>query len=292
MNFVLVSTNIIKVWELSLILNLYLSRQHADIVEIQGTPQEIVFDKVEKALRMSEFRGKVVIVEDTGIGLDALQGYPGHYGKEFVKLCSGDIYDICRKAGDFGATKTTILGIGYVMSGDGYKYTVIRTFSHTIHGTIVEPINPESKSDFAHIFVADVVDGEVRDEDVLSHYYLERLMDVVAGDNERGVVDLPELLVKKMFPREKRVSATFDWVTEEFKNRVGNRGVAGRKLLQYIRSSRYLNKLYEEDVGNQEEGWQDEVVRKYRERRFEKRRKNIQHAVSRYNMLSGRAAAG
>lgn len=79
---VLVSGNADKVTEVKDILKVELELAEIELVEIQGELEEIAQKKAEDAF---ERVGKPVIVDDVGLYIDALNGVPGPYVKDFLK---------------------------------------------------------------------------------------------------------------------------------------------------------------------------------------------------------------
>lgn len=272
MNFVFVSSNLLKVLELSLILNLHFDVQNNDVVEIQGTLESIATDKLRKVLSIEEYKGKVVIVDDTGIGFNRLNGFPGPYGKHFLdKLSSEDIYNICKETNNFRASKTTVLGIGYIRKEGQKEIMVMKTFKHRINGTIVEPINPEAKNRFVHVFSPDALrNGEFKEENILTDYYVAEMSEKLGMD---VTLLWPERIRKKLL--EDKLNTSIEWLDIIYKNEISARGLAGKELKRFIREDPFLNALYEEDLKEQKEGWEDEIVKRYRKNRFKRMGENI-----------------
>jgi XTP/dITP diphosphohydrolase len=105
-----------------------------DVVEIQSLDiKEVIVAKLEAAVRRTH-RDKCLLVEDTGLYLSALNGFPGPLIKFLLSsIGNRGIYDICRRNGDLNARATTAFGFYCSRSN---KIT-IRVAS--ISGTISRP---------------------------------------------------------------------------------------------------------------------------------------------------------
>ena len=100
-----------------------------DITEIQGTADEIIKDKIKKAI---EHFNKPCMVEDTSLYIDGLQGLPGPYIKEFVKkLGIEGIFDVCK------TKDPTAQAVARVAYGEPGKEPVI--FTGEVEGHICKP---------------------------------------------------------------------------------------------------------------------------------------------------------
>lgn len=130
-----------------------------DLVEIQeNNPQKIIEHKLLEASRLNP--ELELIVEDTSLYLDCLNGYPGPNIKWFMeKNPIEKIYDIANKQMNMGAQAKTI--IGYIDSNKNIKY-----FEGYLKGEIVKP-KVESNFGWDPIFRAEdqlVSFGEMRKE--------------------------------------------------------------------------------------------------------------------------------
>lgn len=79
----IVTGNKLKFRELSNFLNEYFECEQViikDLVEIQGTPEEILTHKLNLAYSKMNIP---VLVDDTSLHFDFLNGFPGPYGKDF-----------------------------------------------------------------------------------------------------------------------------------------------------------------------------------------------------------------
>lgn len=90
-----------------------LERVKLDLTEIQGTNSEIAVYKAKEATKWINDNcggGTAVIIEDSGMGIDALGGFPGPYVKEFAKMID-KIPKMALGAGDWHATATCVFAI-------------------------------------------------------------------------------------------------------------------------------------------------------------------------------------
>jgi inosine triphosphate pyrophosphatase len=102
-----------------------------DLPEIQGEAEEIARDKCQRAVDI--IQGPVVI-EDTSIGFDALNGLPGPYIKWFLeKIGINGLVQMLNGFENKGATGRCICAY---CPGPGQE---IKLFIGDSHGTIVEP---------------------------------------------------------------------------------------------------------------------------------------------------------
>ncbi|KKW43303.1 MAG: Ham1 family protein [Parcubacteria group bacterium GW2011_GWA1_56_13] len=127
-----------------------------EIQEIDA--HEVIKAKLKAA---TQHHTGALIVEDTSLSLDALNGLPGPLVKWFLKTIGNDgLFKIAEAFGNYGAEAKTI--IGYT-SGDG----AIQFFEGSVRGTIVAPrgdtvfgwdpiFRPEGKDKtYAELFDAD-----------------------------------------------------------------------------------------------------------------------------------------
>lgn len=82
MELYFITSNKQKANEFQNLLGTKIKIKNLNIVEIQGTPEEIVIDKVKKAFNIIK---KPCIVEDTNVGFKDWDWLPGVYAKEFIK---------------------------------------------------------------------------------------------------------------------------------------------------------------------------------------------------------------
>ena len=97
-----------------------------DITEIQGSPREIIEDKVEKAY---DSVGEPCIVDDASLMIDDLAGSPGPYVKDFLDGLSA------KRIGELfgGSRATACLHLGY------RDDETLKVFQSSIQGCIVLP---------------------------------------------------------------------------------------------------------------------------------------------------------
>jgi non-canonical purine NTP pyrophosphatase (RdgB/HAM1 family) len=131
MNLYFVTTNIKKKLEVEACLKLPIDQICIDIDEIQGTKEEIAKDKLKKALIGNE--EKIIIIDDTAIELKALNGFPGPYGKDFLKIGYDCIENLVSKIGR-ETILSTVLGLGYYKNGK----PVYELFEGCIEGEIIK----------------------------------------------------------------------------------------------------------------------------------------------------------
>jgi inosine triphosphate pyrophosphatase len=108
-----------------------LEQLEIDLPEIQDIDaHKIIQAKLEEALKHTK---ESLIVEDTSLYLDALQGLPGPLIKWFLKTMGNEgLFKIADALGNYGAEAKTI--IGYT-DGSGK----IEFFEGSVRGKIVEP---------------------------------------------------------------------------------------------------------------------------------------------------------
>jgi non-canonical purine NTP pyrophosphatase (RdgB/HAM1 family) len=103
----------------------------ADLTEIQSLdPNEVIKHKLLEALEHKEAE---FIIEDTCFELDCLNGFPGTYAKDFLKVMTNeDIVNLTLKMGNSKTNAKTI--IGYAKSKDEIYF-----FEGRLDGDIVAP---------------------------------------------------------------------------------------------------------------------------------------------------------
>lgn len=126
-----VTTNDKKKIELEACLGLPVAQIKIDIAEIQGTKEEVALDKLQKAMVGNE--DKIVIIDDTSIEIKALNGFPGPYGKDFIKIGFDVIEKIVSKMGR-ETVASTMIGLGYYKDGK----PVCKLFEGSLEGQIVK----------------------------------------------------------------------------------------------------------------------------------------------------------
>ena len=103
-----------------------LRRENIELTEIQGSPHEIVKDKVRKAYSAI---GEPCIVDDASLMIDDLAGSPGPYVKDFLDGLSseriGSLFE--------GSQAEATLLLGYKDSEE------MKVFQSSVKGCIVSP---------------------------------------------------------------------------------------------------------------------------------------------------------
>ncbi|MFT4303953.1 MAG: non-canonical purine NTP pyrophosphatase [Candidatus Woesearchaeota archaeon] len=112
-----------------ILVNVTVKAIDIDLPELQGTPEEVVSEKAKLAYQKTK---KPVIVDDTGLAFNALNGMPGIYIKHFLKAIGPKgVYKLLYGFDDKSGYSFT--SIGYC---DG-KQTIV--FTGKCNGTIVKP---------------------------------------------------------------------------------------------------------------------------------------------------------
>ncbi len=106
-----------------------------DIPEIQSLDiNEIIKFKLSMAKDKSNYSNCNLIVEDTGLYLKALNGFPGPLVKFMLESIGNDgIFNICNKLNNYEAEATTCFGLYNSNKNE------ISFFSATIEGVITSP---------------------------------------------------------------------------------------------------------------------------------------------------------
>jgi inosine triphosphate pyrophosphatase len=133
------SSNINKYNEVCAIFNkelpdIEIRQINIEIPELQGEPEDIVMDKLKYAI--SKHEGPL-LVEDTSLCYNALNGLPGAYIKDFLtKLGNEGLYRLVSSYEDHSAYAQTILGL--------IKQDEPRLFIGKNSGKIVKPRGPKT----------------------------------------------------------------------------------------------------------------------------------------------------
>lgn len=112
------------------ISDIHLGHVDIDLTEIQGTPEDIISEKCKEALKRL---GTPVIVEDTCLCFDALNGLPGPYIKWFIKALGSE--GVWRMLDGFENKKA----IAQCIFAYGIPDGEIRLFSGVVTGHVVPP---------------------------------------------------------------------------------------------------------------------------------------------------------
>lgn len=129
-----VSTNKFKYLQMKHLLNTELELIDANIQEIQGTSDEIIRDKLEKACQ--RFPDKYIIVDDSSICIKSLNGFPGPYGKYFLDMGIDVVEDLILKMGGNTILECK-LGFGILRNGK----MEVNIFTGCIEGEIMKRLN-------------------------------------------------------------------------------------------------------------------------------------------------------
>lgn len=175
-----VSTNKSKYQQLKQSLNLDLEFINADIQEIQGTHENIIRDKLEKACRL--YPNKYIIVDDSSICLKSLNGFPGPYGKYFLEMGFDVVENLVSKIGRC-ATLECKLGLG-ILRNDKLDMNI---FSGVIEGEIIQRLNNEQKNSINDIL--DQNDRNVKVTDLGFKRRMHKTYDDINRLKERGNED-------------------------------------------------------------------------------------------------------
>ena len=119
--------------------------ENIDLPELQEEPIKIVEEKTKLAVKMLK---KPVIVDDTNLRFNALNGLPGPYIKDFLHgLGREGLYKLLTGFEDKSAEAVALIGYGELG-------TEVKVFEGKVSGTIV---NPRGESNFGwdSIFLPD-----------------------------------------------------------------------------------------------------------------------------------------
>lgn len=123
---IIVTGNSLKFRELSSYLNEYFTCEQAKLDsynEIQGNPDEILLHKLKAAY---EYFQAPVLVDDTSLHFDELNGFPGPYIRDFIKHIptyemgvkfAGTRVSVGCRLGIYDGSSDPIIGIG-IIHGD------------------------------------------------------------------------------------------------------------------------------------------------------------------------------
>lgn len=111
-----------------------LERVEIDLPEEQSLDPELVIrKKLEVAIKLHE---GPIIVEDTSLYLDGLNGFPGPLIKWMLQAVGNSgIYELCQNIHNNKAVARTVVGL--------YDGNIVQFFEGEIHGQIVKPYGNE-----------------------------------------------------------------------------------------------------------------------------------------------------
>ena len=109
--------------------------------EIQGSPEEIIKDKLKKAYKKF---GGAVLVDDVSVYIDALNGFPGPYMKDFLKAM--EPYEMGHKFA--GSRIKAVCRLGLMQGEDDLVIA-----KGEFEGVIVAPKSKDHKGRFFELFV-------------------------------------------------------------------------------------------------------------------------------------------
>jgi non-canonical purine NTP pyrophosphatase (RdgB/HAM1 family) len=138
-----------KVEEFSRLLGRSIGHTHVDLPEIQSLDPSVV--AAEKARTAYKVLGNIpVLVEDTGLAVDAWNGLPGALIKWFIQSVGSE--GVCRMVQSFPSSKATAETVIALCDGD------VRIFSGKITGVIAERPAGQSGFGWDSIFIPDGAD--------------------------------------------------------------------------------------------------------------------------------------
>lgn len=146
MELVFVTGNKNKAKEAAEILdNVHVINEYLELTEVQGEPEEIIKNKLSEAYITTK---RPLFVEDTGLFLDALNGLPGPYIKDFLKNMSHEKLSEVANISDDGRASAKCF-IGYIDHNG-----ITRIFTGEVRGRIVKP-RGESNFGWDPVFMPD-----------------------------------------------------------------------------------------------------------------------------------------
>lgn len=165
MSLYFVTSNKNKLEEARECLNTDICPIDMEITEIQGTKTEIAYDKLLKACRLNP--NKYVMIDDTSIEIEALNGFPGPYGKDFLKIGFDCIENLVSKVGR-ETVASCVIGLGIIKDDGEFVYEL---FNGEVRGKIVPG---KGGFGFNNVFLPDGCDkvyGDmgVKEKSLISH---------------------------------------------------------------------------------------------------------------------------
>ncbi|WUR04540.1 inosine triphosphate pyrophosphatase [Vairimorpha necatrix] len=146
-----------KFVEVSDQFDLHFEQLNMEITEIQGTKEEIAIHKLKNVCQLHP--EKWIMIDDTSIDIDALNGFPGPYAKDFLNMGLDCIENLVSKVGR-ESVLSCILGLG------NYNQGIFEIFSGSIKGKLIEGEN-NGKVGFDRIFLpngSDIAYGDLKPE--------------------------------------------------------------------------------------------------------------------------------
>lgn len=153
---VFISGNQNKIDYLSKSLGIDLPHQKIDLDEIQSSDPKVVIE--HKVRQAYDIIGKPILVEDTSLGFNALNGLPGPFVKFFVDAPDG-LESMCRMLDGFEDRSA----YGSVIYGY-YDGSDLRFFEGRLNGHIAEHPKGEGGYGWDKIFIPTGYDGLARAE--------------------------------------------------------------------------------------------------------------------------------
>lgn len=92
------TTNNKKYEEMKSLINIPLEQYYEDIIEIQGSSEEIAIHKVKTAFNKKK-EDVIILIDDVSLELKALCNFPGPYIKDFLKIGYESIERIVKELG-------------------------------------------------------------------------------------------------------------------------------------------------------------------------------------------------
>ncbi len=126
---IIVTGNTLKFEQLSHELSEYFDCKQGifNTYEIQGTSEEIIKDKLARSF---EYFQKPVLVDDTSLHFEYLNGFPGSYIKDFLRCVSA--YDMGKK---FTGTRMKVIArLGIALSTEDFLMS-----EGSVEGIVVDP---------------------------------------------------------------------------------------------------------------------------------------------------------
>lgn len=133
----LASTNKGKIRDFQEYLSFYTLSIEVD--EVQSMDAQYVIEKkvdaIVDSINIPRYKDSLILVEDTSLYLDALNGFPGPFVKFFQEgMGSTGIYNMAKKLKNYGAT--AVCQVGVISIQDTVRKAV---YSHSVKGKIVSP---------------------------------------------------------------------------------------------------------------------------------------------------------